>query len=412
VRRFLASLVVLSIMLSVLLPVAAGPASADGGITIISTTAKAGFPNSVTFSLEAESAVDIVNISIECQVVRRSLVSEECRSIVDFKQSKHVTVMDVIATGGIPPGTEIIYIWILQDASGDVVESAPATIRYDDSHYDWQNITSGQVTLFWYEGNSSFAQQLMGAAQDALVRLSSEFNASLQQPVKFYIYADAAAVQGALTNPAVWTGGMAFPDYSTIMLGIAVDNIDWGMRALAHELGHLVVGQIVYSPFVALPTWLNEGIAMNAEGNLATDFQQSLDQAISGNSLFSARSIASSFPADSSDANLCYAESYSVVRFLTDNYGSAKLLVLLDVFKQGSTDDEALKQVYGFDTDGLNEAWRASLGLGPQPSATPVPASTSSDFALTAPYIVMIALVFVLSVATVVLGFSFFRKWR
>ena len=411
-RRLLVSLVVLSIVLSVLLPVAAGPASADGGITIISNTAKAGFPTSVTFSLEAESAVDIVNISIECQVVRRSLVPEECRSIVDFKQSKHVTVTHVLATGNIPPGTEIIYTWILQDASGDVVESAPTTISYDDARYDWQNITSGQLTLFWYEGNSSFAQQLMTAAQGALSRLSDEFNASLQQPVKLYIYANAVDLQGALANPDTWTGGITLPAYDTIMIGIAEDNLDWGMRAVAHELGHLVVGQIVYSPFGTLPTWLNEGTAMNAEGEMTSSFQQSLDSAISGNTLFSVRSIASTFPADSSDAKLCYAESYSVVRFLTDNYGSEKLLVLLDVFKQGSTDDEALKQVYGFDTDGLNEAWRASLGLGPQPEVTPAPASTSSDFALTAPYIVMIALVFVLSAATVVLGFSLFRKWR
>jgi hypothetical protein len=411
-RHFLASLVVLSIMLSVLLPVAANPASADGGITIISNTAKAGFPNSVTFNLEAESAVDIVNISIECQVVRRSLVPEECRSIVDFKQSKYVTVMYILATGDIPPGTEIIYTWILQDASGDVVESAPVTISYDDARYDWQNVTRGQLTLFWYEGNDSFAQQLMTAAQDALIRLSSEFNVSLQQSVKFYIYSNAVDLQGALANPDTWTGGITLPAYNTIMIGIAEDNLDLGMRAVAHELWHLVVGQIVYSPFGTFPRWLNEGTAMNAEGEMTSDFQDRLNQSISRNTLFSVRSIASAFPTDSSEAKLCYAESYSVVRYLTDNYGSANLLALLDAFKQGRTDDAALKQVYGFDTDGLNEAWRASLGLGPQPSATSVPASTSSDFTLTAPYIVMIALVFVLSAATVVLGFSLFREWR
>ena len=411
-RRFLALLLALSIMLSVLLPVAAGPVSADVGITIISNTAKAGFPTSVTFSLEAESAVDIVNISIECQVVRRSLVPEECRSIVDFKRSNNVTVMSVMSAGGIPPGTEVRYTWIIEDADGNVVETAPAAVIYNDLRYDWQNITSGQITLFWYEGNESFAQQLMAAAQGALGRLSDEFNASLQQPVTFYIYADATALQGALVDADVWTGGVALPAYNTIMIGIAEDNLDWGMMAVAHELGHLVIGQIVYGPFGTLPTWLNEGIAMNAEGELTSDFQDRLNTSISGNTLFSVRSIASTFPADSSEAKLCYAESYSVVRFLTDNYSSAKLLALLDAFKQGSTDDEALKQVYGFDTDGLNEAWRASLGLGPQPSATPVPASTSSDFALTAPYIVMIALVFVLSVATVVLGVSLFRKWR
>jgi hypothetical protein len=411
-RRFLASLAVLAILLSILLPVAAISAGTDGGITIISNTAKAGFPTSVTFSLEAESAVDIVNISIECQVARRSLVPVKCRADVSFNPSNHVTVMHILAAADIPPGTEITYTWIMEDASGNVVESAPATVRYDDERYEWRSITSGQVTLFWYEGNSSFAQQLMIAAQGALSRLSDDFNASLQQPVKFYIYADAAALQGALVNPDVWTGGIASPAYNTIMIGISEDSIDWGMRAVAHELGHLVVGQIVYSPFGALPMWLFEGTAMNAEGDLVSDFQDRLDRAVSGNSLFSVRSIASSFPADSSDAKLCYAESYSVVRFLTDNYGSEKLLALIGAFKQGSTDDDALRQVYGFDTDGLNEAWRASLGLGPQPELTPAPASTSSDFALTAPYIVMIALVFILAIATVCLGAMLFRKWR
>ena len=415
-KRFLFSLAVLSLLLSILLPVAAGLASADGGITIISNTAQAGFPNSVTFSLEAGAPADMVNISIECQVVRRSLVTEECRSIVDFKQSKHVTVMYVLATGGIPPGTEIIYTWILQDASGDVIKSVPATISYDDARYEWQSITSGQITLFWYEGNDSFAQQLMIAAQGALSRLSAEFNVSLQQPVKFYIYADSTALQGALTDADVWTGGIALPDYGTIMIGIGVDNLDWGKRTVAHELGHLVVGQLVYGPFGWLPTWLSEGIAMNVEGELTENFQDSLNSAISKDTLFSVLSIASAFPSDATEAILCYAESHSIVKFLIDNYGSEKFLQLLDLFKQGSTDDEALFQIYSFDTDGLNENWRTSLGLGPQPTVTPTPTPSPSaggnEFVLSAPYIALITIVVVLCGLTVFLGFTFIRRWR
>jgi hypothetical protein len=217
-------------------------------------------------------------------------------------------------------------------------------------------------------------------------------------------------------NPDIWTGGQAFPDYGAIMIGIAVDNLDWGERTVAHELGHLVVGQLVYGPFGWLPTWLSEGIAMNAEGELAGNFQESFDSAVLDDSLFSVRSIASSFPSDSNEAVLCYAESYSVVKFLLDDYGSEEFLYMLDLFKQGITADEALLQVYGFDTDGLNQNWRASLGLGPQPTASPTPVSTpatgGTEFALTAPYIALIAIVVVLCGLTVVLGFSFMRRWR
>jgi hypothetical protein len=200
------------------------------------------------------------------------------------------------------------------------------------------------------------------------------------------------------------------------MIGIEVDNLDWGKRTVAHELGHLVVGQLVYGPFGWLPTWLSEGIAMNAEGELTENFQDSLDGAIASDTLFSVRSIASSFPSDSDEAILCYAESYSIVKFLVDGYGSEKFLQLLDLFKQGTTDDEALLQVYGLDTDELNINWRASLGLSSQSSGTPTPSASPSQkengFVLDAPYIALITIVVVLCGLTVFLGFTFIRRWR
>ena len=392
-------------------------ATAEGGIEVISNQAQTNFPSSITFSLEAEDQVNITNISIECQVNRSSIVPELCRSTVSFESSQHITVdwtWDMQDTGGVPPGAEIEYRWLIEDASGNAYTSPYSTVRYDDLRYEWQSIASGQITLWWYEGDSSFAQQLIDAANGAVNRLTAEFNVSLGQPVNFYIYANASDLQSSLVNPDIWTGGQAFPDYGAIMIGIDVDNLDWGKRTVAHELGHLVVGQLVYGPFGWLPTWLSEGIAMNAEGELGESFQQDIDQAISNDTLFSVRSIASSFPADTSEAELSYAESYSVVKFLTDSCGSEKFIKLLDVFKQGSTDDNALLQVYGFDTDGLNGNWRASLGLGPQPTVTPTPISApgGNEFVLTAPYIALITIVVVLSVLTVFLGFTLIRRWR
>jgi len=394
-------------------------ATADGGIEVVSSDAQADFPQSVTFSLEARASTDIVDIDIECQVIRRSLVPVICRSDIDFDANEYVMVSwiwDMQDSGGVPPGTEIEYRWLIEDASGNTYTSPYATVRYDDLRYNWRGMTSDNITLWWYDGDSSFVQQLIAAANGAAARLTAEFDVSLEQPVKFYIYADAWDLQSSLVNPDMWTGGQAFPDYGAIMIGIEVDNLDWGKRTVAHELGHLVVGQLVYGPFGWLPTWLSEGIAMNAEGELADNFQDSLDSAISSDMLFSVRSIASAFPADATEAILCYAESHSIVKFLIDNYGSEQFLQLLDLFKQGSTDDEALFQVYGFDTDELNINWRASLGLGPQPTVTPTPTPSPSaggdEFILSAPYIALITIVVVLCGLTVFLGFTFIRRWR
>jgi hypothetical protein len=194
---------------------------------------------------------------------------------------------------------------------------------------------------------------------------------------------------------------VAFPAYSTIVIGISPTNKEWGRRAIAHELGHLVVHQYVFGPYGVLPTWLDEGLAMDAEGELRSDLQGLLEQAIARDALFSVRSISGSFPADPYEAKLSYAESYSLVQFLIDSYGGDKILELLGVFKDGSTTDEALLQVYGFDMDGLGEWWRVSLGLSPEFPDRPA----GEDSGLSFPFIVLIALVVILGILIAYLGF-------
>lgn len=347
---------------------------AQDGITVLSSDALAQFPLAISFSLDAESASEITDVDLECRVERLSLVPVSCRVDADFTPGQRVAASwtwNMLETGGLPPGTEVEYWWLIEDASGQRIETPPKTVQFDDQRYDWSSLTSDQATIFWYEGDQSFAQELIDAAHEALERLANDLGVSLEQPAKFYIYASYWDLLGALVYPDIWTGGVAFPDYGTIAIGISLANLEWGKRAIAHELGHLVVHQYVFGPYGDLPTWLDEGLAQDAEGELRSDLQEQLDQAIANDTLFSVRSIASSFPADREEAKLCYAESYSVVQFLLDNYGSAKILELLDVFKEGSTYDDALFRVCGFDMDGLNALWRQSLGLGPQPTPTP-----------------------------------------
>ena len=59
--------------------------------------------------------------------------------------------------------------------------------------------------------------------------------------------------------------------------------------------------------------------------------------------------------------------SFSVVDFMIHQYGRQKMTALLLQLRDGATADEALKAVYGFDVDGLEAAWRASVGARPGP---------------------------------------------
>jgi hypothetical protein len=201
---------------------------------------------------------------------------------------------------------------------------------------------------------------LMSAAQAALARLDEETGAELENPVSIYIYATSADLRGAMVFPQEWTGGVAFTRYGIIAIGIGdnPDDIEWGKRAIAHELTHLVVHQVTFSPYSDIPTWLDEGLAMNSEGPLQFYFANMLYSAYEDDAFISVRSLSSPFSTDTNKSLLSYAQSYELVRYLVNEYGREKMFELLNTFRQGSGYDEALLTVYGFDMDGLDTLWR------------------------------------------------------
>jgi len=260
--------------------------------------------------------------------------------------------------GGLPPGSSVDYWWVVENANGDKIETAPVQVQFDDNRYSWRSLTEGKVTIYWYKGNDSFAREIMLSAQQALARLADDTGAELEKPVKLYIYANAQDLQGAMIYPQEWTGGVAFTRYGIIAIGIAPDNLHWGKRAVAHELTHLVIHQMTLNPYSDLPNWLDEGLAMHNEGALGPQFTTYLNKAIAEKSLISVRSLSSPFSTDPEKAYLSYAQSYSLVDFLISNYGQTQMLELLLTFRQGSSYDGALEKVYGFDMDGLDTLWQ------------------------------------------------------
>jgi hypothetical protein len=80
------------------------------------------------------------------------------------------------------------------------------------------------------------------------------------------------------------------------------------------------------------------------------------------------------------EANLAYGQSGAVVKFIVDTYGPEAMGKLLEIFGEGALYDEAMQAALGVDTDGLDNAFRTSLGLDPLPgtAAEPAPAQTAA----------------------------------
>ena len=346
------------LLLAILSP---GLVQARGELTVLDSSAQAQFPSGLNFNLSAKSDVNITDIRLCYTVDRASFAQVTSEAYIEFMPSATVDVgwtLEMVKIGGLPPGSSMEYWWKVEDTNGNRVETAPAQVRLDDIRYSWRGFTEGKVTIFWYKGDDSFARELMVAAQEALERLAEDTGAYLGKSAKLYVYADAKDLKGAMIYPQEWTGGVAFTRYGIIAIGIASNNINWGKRAIAHELTHLVIHQMTLNPYNSLPTWLDEGLAMHAEGALEPEFTAYLSRAIAEDSLISVQSLSSPFSAYAGEAYLSYAQSYSLVEFLIANYGQSKMLELLNTFREGSSYDAALERVYGFDMDGLDSLWR------------------------------------------------------
>ena len=356
------------LLLCAILPVAIAPApvkSATAGITLNSSV-QISYPTLITFRIQAQSSDNIIQLRLHYIVDRQNYASVVSEGWAVFNPAASVETQWVwdMRKSILPPGANVEYWWSALDAAGRTAMTEHYSLVFNDDRYKWQSISEGPITLSWYSGNDSFANSLMEAAQQGLTRIENNTGAVPEGKVHIYIYASAQDLQGAHLFAPQWEGGVNFTGYNVIAIGVHTSQLEWGRRAVAHELTHWIVNQITFNSYGAgLPVWLEEGLATYGEGELSFDYQYALDSAIKNNKLISVRSLSSPFSALSEEAYISYGESNSIVTFLIENYGKDNMKKLLDVFQKGSGYDEALQQVYGFDQDGLDLLWRQSLDI-------------------------------------------------
>lgn len=346
-------------VLAVSLIFSSGASVAQGELEITGTAVTSDFPSTITFSLQASSASEIIDIRLHYLVERDSyarVISEIKPSFVPATKASASWTWDLRQSGGMPPGSAVEYWWTVRDADGAVVSSLPATFIFADGRFSWQQTTRGNLTVYWYGRSESGAQILLESALDGLAELENETGAHLRQPVQIYVYADTAAMLGAMMFPQEWTGAATYTDQATIVFGLT-DNWSWNAKTIVHELAHMVSYQLTRGPYGVMPNWLSEGFSMYAEGEPDIYLTSALVSALNDGTTLTVRSICVPFSADPGRSYLSYAQSYSLVEYLAGTYGQEKLLSLFTVFARGADYDGALLEVYGFDMDGLYARW-------------------------------------------------------
>ena len=339
------------------------------------------FPESATFSATLTSDSEIRSVVLEYGNEQQTCGEVIAKAFPQFTPSRTVDVewtWDMRQSGSQPPGAQLWWRWRITDANGNETVSETKTATWLDDVHRWQTLSSGQLRVHYYGMDKSFAQSMLDAGLEGMARNARDAGLTTEDPVDIYVYPNYDDLRDAILYEPSWTGGQAFSDQNIVIMGTSGTGSGWDEATVIHELTHVLVGHFTFSCLGDVPQWLNEGLAVYSEGQLDPQFQNSLDRAMQNDTLLSVRSISGSFSEVSDKANLSYAQSYSIVNFLIETYGQPNMTELLSGLRDGLTLDQALQQTYGFDVDGLEDAWRQAIGAQPraasaQPTALPTP---------------------------------------
>jgi hypothetical protein len=269
-----------------------------------------------------------------------------------------------------------------------VIFASPAPERAEDQ-FNWHTLESGMLKVHWYEGDSNFGQAALEAAQAGLASIGQLIPLNLEQRIEIFMYANLDDLQGALiSGEEAWVAGHADPELGTVSVLIEPgpqQEIAMGQR-IPHELMHVMLYRFVGEGYHNLPAWLREGMATLTETYPNAEYQRVLNDAVTKDALIPLKDLCASFPADTKQAFLAYAEAGSFVGYLREIYGSVGLQSLAAAYADGLGCERATTDVFGASLSSLESNWRSAV-FGQT--------SVSSTLQNISPYLVLLCLVLI-----------------
>ncbi len=344
-------------------------ATARQSITITRDDVAFDFPNEINFALEAASDVPIERVELEYGLDVNACATDTTRVVPDdVEPGAQIAVTwtwNMRRSGSLPPGSRMWYRWRLTDANGETFVSEQTWLTWLDDIHNWQTISNDNLYLHWYQGDTDFAQALLDAGVESQARIERDIGAEQTKDVHLYIYGTTDELRDAILFEPGWTGGLAYSNSNIVLIGVSERNLEWGLDTVAHELAHVIIGNSFDSCYASVPTWLNEGLAVYAEGPLNAGSANVLQDAIDDNNVYSVPALSEGFSEHPGRAQVSYAQSYSLTAYLIETYGQEKMRQLLRQFDEGYRYEAALENTYGLTVAEFEAEWRESKGLPP-----------------------------------------------
>ena len=368
-------------------------AQAQSEVELENVTASYQYGEQITFSAQIKSSIQIQQASI--------VITDEANGLTQAQplvidQNGHSEYHLDVSQNGLRPFSSVTWKYQLVLADGNTFQSGTYFIRYEDNRFDWQTLEADTLHVHWYNGDSSFGQAALNAAQAGLTSIGAWIPLDLRQPIDVFIYANSDVLRGTLVlGGEDWVAGHADPALGVVMVVIE-PGTEQGItmeQRIPHELMHVMTYRSVGTGYTNLPAWFREGTATLAEIYPNADYDRVLTEAGAKNDLIPLLDLCVSFPADAGQAFLAYAESRSFIRYLHDTYGSSGLLSLAAAYADGVDCQHGPERAFGIPLSTLETKWRSSVLR--QNSFLPALQNIS-------PYLVLLCLVLIIPFISIV----------
>lgn len=349
-------------------------------IRVVSSGVVSEFPEGMRFTLELETDIRVDDVRVRLEVGNRGTsqysylkIDNTNRPLVKGELFHRTNSNDRY----IPPGTTIRYWFEITDENGDSLLTEPETFRFEDARFEWEEVTLGPVTVLYHGPVRTRAESLAEAAIKSLDIMGPVTGADTDIPIVMTLYNNNAEMIGAVVarslaaSRELVTEGQAFDSEGVVL--VLAGRSDIGTAT--HEMTHILVARAAGGSSGSVPLWLNEGLAEFGNLDQTVSYKRYLEWAI-GTDRLTPLKILRSFPGDPNLTLVAYGQSRSVVEYMIETFGPAKMARLLSTLGTGMDIDASLETVYGFGIDGLEDRWREAIGAEPYIEATPGPTPT------------------------------------
>jgi hypothetical protein len=354
----------------------ARPASAE--IEQITNNANNQFPNGIRFDYFFSSDQPVTDIRLRFRILPDGVNATVRPTCTEGRVMNCQAVVGNVGQTYMVPGAEVVYSWQVTDEAGGRFQSEEATIVYEDTRFEWDSVSEGNLTVYYYFGDENSARSVLNVATETIARFSQLMRTTLDFPVKVWVYETAQDMQPAVatrrgqgdTRSIQTLGEVGASD--TALVSRDTEFLD----IVRHELTHVVTNAATRGHLAEIPTWVNEGLSTYSQNNLLPSEGTALETAIQRNSVLPITSLGVSARGTAGEVSLFYAQSGSIVAFMVETLGEEKFGDFIAAMKD-DTVGGALQSVYGFDLIGLENEWREAVGLPPYDPSAPAPGSQS-----------------------------------